>query len=69
MGLSSNADLALEIEQLNSDIGLPGGLGEMGLSEELIDDMVPHAMSDLATMTNPRKVSPEDYAELYKSAL
>ena len=69
MGLSSNADLALEIEQLNSDIGLPSGLAEMGLAEELIDDMVPHAMSDLATMTNPRKVGPEDYAELYKSAM
>ena len=69
MGLSSNADLASEIEQLNSDIGLPSGLAEMGLAEELIDDMVPHAMSDLATMTNPRKVGPEDYAELYKSAM
>ena len=69
MGLPPNADLASEIEQLNADIGLPGSLGEMGLSEDLIEDMVPHAVSDLATMTNPKKVRAEDYVELYKLAM
>ena len=69
MGLPPNADLASEIEQLNADIGLPGSLSEMGLSEDLIEDMVPHAVSDLATMTNPKKVRAEDYVELYKLAM
>ena len=69
MGLAPDADLAREIEKLNSDLGLPSGLAEMGLSEDLIKDMVPHAVSDLATMTNPKKVSAEDYAELYRSAM
>ena len=55
--------------RLNADIGLPGSLGEMGLSEDLIEDMVPHAVSDLATMTNPKKVCAEDYVELYKLAM
>ncbi|MBP79658.1 MAG: hypothetical protein CL926_10355 [Deltaproteobacteria bacterium] len=69
MGLPSDADLAREIEKLNSDIGLPGGLSEMGLSDDMISDMVPHAVNDLATMTNPKAVSAEDYAELYRSAM
>jgi len=69
MGLLPNADVASEIEQLNADIGLPGSLSEMGLSEDLIEDMVPHAVSDLATMTNPKKVRAEDYVELYKLAM
>ena len=47
MRLLPNADVASEIEQLNADIGLPGSLSEMGLSEDLIEDMVPHAVSDL----------------------
>ena len=69
MGLTSDADLAREIEKLNSDIGRPSGLSEMGLSEDLISDMVPHAVNDLATMTNPKEVSAEDYAELYRCAM
>ena len=69
MGLSPDADLAKEIEQMNADIGLPKNLGEMGLTEDMIDDMVPHAVADLATMTNPKKVTAEEYAELYRIAM
>lgn len=69
MDLPADADLAKEIEILNANLGLPAGLAEMGLSEDLIDDMVPHAVNDLATMTNPKPVSAEDYAELYRIAM
>jgi len=69
MGLAANADLAKAIEQLNADLGLPRGLSEMGLTEELIEDMVPHAINDLATMTNPKKVTAEDFADLYRQAM
>ncbi|MEC7126168.1 MAG: iron-containing alcohol dehydrogenase, partial [Pseudomonadota bacterium] len=69
MGLAANADLAKAVERLNADLGLPRGLSEMGLTEELIEDMVPHAINDLATMTNPKKVSAEDFADLYRQAM
>jgi alcohol dehydrogenase class IV len=69
MGLAADADLAKEVETLNAALGLPDGLAAMGLSEALIDDMVPHALNDLATMTNPRPVSAEEFAELYRSAM
>ncbi len=69
MGLSPDADLAKAVEELNAAIGLPKGLAEMGLTEEWIDDMVPHAVSDLATMTNPKPVTAEDFADLYRLAM
>lgn len=69
MGLSEGADLAVAIEDLNADIGLPSGLGDMGVSENMIEDFVPHALADLAHRTNPREASAEDYAALFREAM
>ncbi|MEO1159254.1 MAG: iron-containing alcohol dehydrogenase [Pseudomonadota bacterium] len=69
MGLAAGADLAAAIEELNADIGLPSGLGAMGVSEDMIEDFVPHALADLAHRTNPREASAEDYAALFKEAM
>jgi alcohol dehydrogenase class IV len=69
MGLSSTADLAQEIERMNAAIGLPKGLAAMGVSAELISDMVPHAVSDLCTRTNPKSVGADDYAMMFRAAL
>ncbi len=69
MGLSSNADLAVAIEDLNAEIGMPSGLGAMGVSEDMIEDFVPHALADLAHRTNPREASADDYAALFKEAM
>lgn len=69
MGLASGADLAVAIADLNAEIGLPSGLGAMGVSEDMIEDFVPHALADLAHRTNPREASAEDYAALFKEAM
>ncbi len=69
MGLAADTDIAHAVERMNADIGLPGGLAAMGLTESMIEDMVPHAVSDLSTRTNPRPVSAEDYANLFRSAM
>ena len=69
MELPAGADLAGAIEQLNADIGLPSGLAAMGVSEDMIEDFVPHALADLAHRTNPREVSAEDYAALFRQAM
>lgn len=69
IGLAAGADIAAAIEELNADIGLPAGLGAMGVSEDMIEDFVPHALADLAHRTNPREVSAEDYAALFRQAL
>lgn len=69
MGLPSNADLAAAIEDLNGEIGIPSGLGAMGVSEDMIEDFVPHALADLAHRTNPREATAQDYAALFKQAM
>ncbi len=69
MGLAAGADLAAAIEELNADIGLPSGLGAMGVSEDMIEDFVPHALADLAHRTNPRQASADDYAALFRESL
>jgi 4-hydroxybutyrate dehydrogenase len=69
MGLPENADLACEIERMNAAIGMPKGLMAMGVGADLIDDMVPHAVADLCTRTNPRPVGAADYAMLFREAL
>lgn len=69
MGLAAGADLAVAIEDLNAEIGLPSGLEAMGVSEDMIVDFVPHALADLAHRTNPREASAEDYAALFKEAM
>jgi alcohol dehydrogenase class IV len=69
MGLAAGADLAVAIEDLNAEIGLPSGLEAMGVSEDMIEDFVPHALADLAHRTNPREASAEDYAALFKKAM
>ena len=69
MGLPPDADLAVAIENLNAEIGLPSGLGAMGVSEDMIEDFVPHALADLAHRTNPRETSADDYGMLFKEAM
>jgi alcohol dehydrogenase class IV len=69
MGLDPGADLARAVEMRNAAIGLPGGLAAMGVTRELIPDLVPHALADLAHRGNPRKASAEDYARMFESAL
>ncbi|MGB7204734.1 MAG: iron-containing alcohol dehydrogenase, partial [Anderseniella sp.] len=69
MGLKEGADIAAAIEVMNAEIGLPKGLGSMGVSEDMIADFVPHALTDLAHRTNPRPVTAQDYAQLFRQAL
>ena len=67
MGLDAGADIATAIEDYNKQIGMPKNLSEMGLSEARLGELVPYAVSDLATRTNPRPIGAEDFEVLYKS--
>lgn len=69
MGLDPNADLAKAIERLNAEIGLPKGLGAMGLTESRIPDLIPYALGDLANFGNPRRADADDYAAMFKAAM
>ena len=69
MGKSESADLADEIEKFNEKINLPSGLKEMGVTEEMIPKLVEHSITDPSNVTTPRLPSPEEWEQLFLSAM
>ena len=69
MGKSESADLADEIEKFNEKINLPSGLREMGVTEEMIPELVEHSITDPSNVTTPRLPSPEEWEQLFLSAM
>ena len=69
MGLEPHADLAAAVETMNEYIGMPSGLGAMGVSEDMIEDFVPHALADLAHRTNPVQPTGDEYRALFRAAM
>jgi len=71
-GLSRRAaaDLALDsIKKLSLDVGIPGGLDELGVKEEDLPTMAENAQKDACGLTNPRCPTLEDVIQIYKNAL
>lgn len=71
-GLSERdaAALAIDaIEALSADVGIPRSLSELGVKEEDIPTMVANAQKDVCCLTNPRKLTDEEVAAIYKAAL
>ena len=66
MGLAPRADLAAFVEDLNSRIGMPKSLREMGVPVSVIAEMAEKAEKDHSTPTNPRPCTAQDYAALVK---
>ena len=69
MGKDESTDLANEIEKLNEKIGLPSGLAEMGITEDMIPGLVAHSMTDPSNMTTPRLPSQEEWEKLFLEAM
>ncbi len=69
MGLAEGADVSDEIEALNTRLGLPKNLGEMGVTTDMIDYLSAHAAKDVCTLTNPRNVSRDEYAVLFEQTI
>ncbi len=69
MGLAPGADLADAVAQMNSRIGLPSGLAALGVEARHVDEIVPYAVADLASLSTPLRPSAEDYARLIEAAM
>jgi alcohol dehydrogenase class IV len=69
LAVPANEDLAAYIERLNREIGLPGSLREMGVTDEMVPAMVEGALKDHSTGTNPRPLGREDFVELFRQAM
>ena len=61
MGLEKSADVAQAVHDMTARLGLPTGLAAMGVTEDLFDAVIEHALLDHCHKTNPRIASPEDY--------
>ena len=60
----------LEIEKLNTEIGIPTKLSECGVKESDISVMTQKALKDISAITNPlQPITNEMVEELYKAAL
>lgn len=69
MGLSSGAEVGSAIRDMNARLGLPPGLGALGVEETVFGRVVDGALADHCHKTNPRLASAEDYAALLHKSL
>lgn len=69
MGLAGGADLADHVARLNARLGLPPGLGAMGITEAMFAQVIPHALKDHTAATNPRPLSEDSVAALLREAM
>jgi len=57
------------IRKLSKRVGIPANFGTLGIVEADIEAWVAPALNDPCTPGNPRKLSPDDVRQLYKSAI
>lgn len=58
-----------ELRRLNADLGLPGSLSEVGVTENLFEEMAEDAMKSVNVPANPRQTTKRDIIALYRKAL
>jgi alcohol dehydrogenase len=70
LSVRAAAEKALEaIQTLSTDIGIPAGLGELGVKEEDLKIMAENAQKDACGLTNPRCPNLDDVIQIYKNAI
>lgn len=69
MGLGSGETVIDALRGMNERLGMPKGLGEVGVSEDLFDKVIAGAMKDHCHATNPRVATPEEYRDILQRAL
>jgi alcohol dehydrogenase class IV len=69
MGLDSGSDIGEAIRDMNARLGLPKGLGEMGVTSAQFDAVIKGAMADHCHKTNPRIATPDEYRAMLEQSL
>ncbi len=69
MGLASGSDIGEAIKDMNARLGLPKGLGDMGVTAAQFDAVIKGAMADHCHKTNPRIATEDEYRQLLAQSL
>lgn len=73
MGLPASDDpaaaLGAAIKAMNAKLGLPTGLGELGVDPSVFDAVIAGAMADHCHKTNPRLATADDYRSMLEQAM
>jgi alcohol dehydrogenase class IV len=73
MGLAESSDpaeaIGAAIQAMNARLGLPSGLGAMGVTRDLYDRIISGALADHCHKTNPRLASADDYVAMLDAAM
>ena len=68
MGLQSADDIGAAIKDMNARLGLPAGLGAMGVQAAQFDQIITGALADHCHKTNPRIATADQYREMLEQA-
>jgi len=69
MGLAASESVEDALIAKSRALGLPIGLGELGVTEALFDRIVTGALADHSHRTNPREASAADYVEMLRQSM
>ena len=69
MWINQSIDLADEIRKLNEMIGIPNGLAQMGVTEDMIPKLVKHSTTDPSNLTTPRLPNQEEWEKLFLESM
>ncbi len=68
-GIAPSADLADAVLDLNARLGIPEKLSGLGVTEDMVEDIVRYALTDLAHFTAVKKPTAEEYAALIAATM
>ncbi len=68
MRLSAEADIAEEVVQMCTRLGLPIKLSQIGVQREMFDKVIHGALLDHCHKTNPREASADDYRAMLEAS-
>ncbi|MFA7668406.1 MAG: iron-containing alcohol dehydrogenase [Burkholderiaceae bacterium] len=69
MGIAGGDQVVPELASMRERLGLPSGLAELGVGEELFGRIIAGALADHSHKTNPKDASEQDYRDMLEASM